>query len=315
MISFFESIISAIRNGNIYFNNKKEYTFVNNTGSVKYRYYISLILIAFIWGSTFPVIKNTLNFIDPLSFLFLRFSLASLSILPFIIKRIERKIALYGTIVGIILFFGYLTQTVGLEYTTPSMSGLITGLYVILTPILSVFILKRNMIRQEIFLAITAFLGVALMSISSSTGEILGNILTFFCAVSYALQIIYTEKYLKSGDALTFTFFQLLAVSILSLLFHPQAILEVSKIEIPYVAFSVLFNALLGSSIAIFVMSVAVKNTNSYISALILIAEPLFAVIVSTFVFRYPINIQTIVGGALILISMVYAIRMENRKS
>ncbi len=304
-----------MRNRNIYFNNGKTYTFESYTPVVKYRYYISLVMIAFIWGSTFPVIKNTLNFIDPLSFLFLRFSIASLSILPFIVRRLNKKIALYGSFVGIILFFGYFTQTVGLEYTSPSMSGLITGLYVILTPILSVFILKRSMIKSEILLAVIAFTGVALMSLSSSLGEILGNVLTFFCAVSYALQIIYTEKYLKDGDALTFTFFQLLAVSLLSLLFHPQAILEIGKITIPYVAFSVLFNALLGSSLAIFVMSVAVKNTNSYISALILIAEPLFAVIVSTLVFRYPINAQTIVGGAMILISMVYAIRMENKKS
>jgi drug/metabolite transporter (DMT)-like permease len=78
--------------------------------------------------------------------------------------------------------------------------------------------------------------------------------------------------------------------------------------------FSVLFNAVLGSALAIFVMSVAIKNTNSYISALILISEPLFAVLISTLVFRYPINVQTIVGGSLILVSMAIAIRIENKK-
>jgi len=234
--------------------------------------------------------------------------------LPLIIRRINRYLAIYGSIVGITLFFGYLTQTVGLEYTTPSMSGLITGLYVILTPILSIFFLKRKMVKTEIILATTAFLGVALMSLSSSSGELIGNILTLFCAISYALQIVLTEKYLKDGDALQFTFYQLLMVAILSLVFHPQGIFSFTKMEIPYVMFSVLFNAVLGSALAIFVMSVAIKNTNSYISALILISEPLFAVLISTLVFRYPINVQTIVGGSLILVSMAIAIRIENKK-
>jgi len=281
---------------------------------VKYKYYASLIFIAFIWGSTFPIIKETLLFVDPLSFLFLRFLIASIIILPLIIRRINRYLAIYGSIVGITLFFGYLTQTVGLEYTTPSMSGLITGLYVILTPILSIFFLKRKMVKTEIILATTAFLGVALMSLSSSSGELIGNILTLFCAISYALQIVLTEKYLKDGDALQFTFYQLLMVAILSLVFHPQGIFSFTKMEIPYVMFSVLFNAVLGSALAIFVMSVAIKNTNSYISALILISEPLFAVLISTLVFRYPINVQTIVGGSLILVSMAIAIRIENKK-
>jgi len=281
---------------------------------VKYKYYASLIFIAFIWGSTFPIIKETLLFVDPLSFLFLRFLIASIIILPLIIRRINRYLAIYGSIVGITLFFGYLTQTVGLEYTTPSMSGLITGLYVILTPILSIFFLKRKMVKTEIILATTAFLGVALMSLSSSSGELIGNILTLFCAISYALQIVLTEKYLKDGDALQFTFYQLLMVAILSLVFHPQGIFSFTKMEIPYVMFSVLFNSVLGSALAIFVMSVAIKNTNSYISALILISEPLFAVLISTLVFRYPINVQTIVGGSLILVSMAIAIRIENKK-
>jgi len=293
---------------------RKIVRFRKNHLAVKYKYYASLIFIAFIWGSTFPIIKETLSFVDPLSFLFFRFLVASVIVLPFIIRRINRNIAIYGSIVGVTLFFGYLTQTFGLEYTTPSMSGLITGLYVVLTPVLSVFFLKRKMVKIEILLASVAFLGVALMSLSTSSGELIGNILTLFCAISYALQIILTEKYLKDGDALQFTFFQLLMVALLSLAFHPQAILNFTKIEIPYVLFSVLFNAILGSALAIFIMSVAIKNTNSYISALILISEPLFAVLVSTIVFKYPINVQTIIGGSLIIISMIFAIRIENKK-
>lgn len=276
--------------------------------------YAGLIFIAAVWGSTFPIIKNTLIFIDPLSFLVYRFLIASLFLLPFILKKIKSREAVYGILVGIPLFVGYVTQTIGLNYTSPSMSGLITGLYVVLTPVLSIFILKTPRDYVKIMLALVAFAGMALMTVNSTSGQVIGNVLTLVCAFSYAIQLIYTEKFLKGGDALVFTFFQLLTVGILSLLFHPQSIVSAYKMENDYVLFSVLFNAIMGSALAIWIMSVAVKNTNSYISALILIMEPVFAVVISTFFFNYPVTVPMISGGIIILIAMVFAINRENKK-
>lgn len=276
--------------------------------------YAGLIFIAAVWGSTFPIIKNTLVFIDPISFLVYRFLIASLFLLPFILGKIRRKEAIYGTLVGIPLFVGYATQTIGLDYTSPSMSGLITGLYVVLTPVLSIFILKTGRDYIKILLAFIAFVGMALMTVNSTSGEMIGNLLTLVCAFAYAGQLIFTEKFLTDGNALVFTFFQLLTVGLLSLLFHPQSILAAGKLENGYVLFSVFFNAILGSALAIWIMSVAVKNTNSYISALILITEPVFAVVISTFLFNYPITIPMISGGVIILIAMIFAINRENKK-
>ncbi|MGC8574824.1 MAG: DMT family transporter [Thermoplasmata archaeon] len=276
--------------------------------------YIGLIFIAAIWGSTFPIIKNTLYYIDPLSFLVYRFLIASLFLLPFIIKRIRKKDAIYGSLVGVPLFLGYATQTIGLNYTSPSMSGLITGLYVVLTPVLSIFVLKTRRDYIKILLAVIAFIGMALMTVNSTSGELIGNLLTLVCAFAYAGQLIFTEKFLVDGDAMVFTFFQLLTVGVLSLLFHPQSIFAAVKLENYYVLLSVLFNAILGSALAIWIMSVAVKNTNSYISALILITEPIFAVLISTFLFKYPITVSMIIGGIIILVSMVFAINRENKK-
>ncbi len=276
--------------------------------------YLGLIFTAAVWGSTFPIIKTTLLYIDPLSFLVYRFLIASLFLLPFIVKKIGRKDALYGFIVGVPLFAGYATQTIGLNYTSPSMSGLITGLYVVLTPMLSIFILKTKRDYVKILLAVIAFIGMALMTVNSTSGEMIGNALTLVCAFAYAGQLILTEKFLVDGDPLVFTFFQLLTVGVLSLVFHPQSIFSAVRLENYYVLFSVLFNAVLGSALAIWLMSVAVKNTNSYISALILITEPIFAVLISTFLFRYPITISMIIGGIIILVSMVFAINRENKK-
>ena len=276
--------------------------------------YGSLVIVAVVWGATFPIIKLSLTFIDPISFLLFRFAIAAVVLLPFVIKKMNKRDAIYGTIVGIPLFLGYVTQTVGLQYTSPSMSGLITGIYIVLTPILSIFILRNGLDMVKIYLAVAAFVGMALMTISSTSGEALGNLLTIATAFCYALQLVLTEKYLKTGNPLVFTFFQLIVVAVLSLLISPGSVLKAGILTNGYVLFSVLFNAILGSTLAIWLMSVAIRNTNAYISALILIIEPVSAVMVSTVFFHFPVTTLMIIGGAIILVSMVLAINRENKK-
>ena len=276
--------------------------------------YGSLVIVAVVWGATFPIIKLSLTYIDPISFLLFRFAIAAVVLLPFVIKKMNKRDAIYGTIVGIPLFLGYVTQTFGLQYTSPSMSGLITGIYIVLTPILSIFILRNGLDMVKIYLAVAAFVGMALMTISSTSGEALGNLLTIATAFCYALQLVLTEKYLKTGNPLVFTFFQLIVVAVLSLLISPGSVLKAGILTNGYVLFSVLFNAILGSTMAIWLMSVAIKNTNAYISALILVIEPVSAVMVSTVFFHFPVTILMILGGAIILVSMVLAINRENKR-
>jgi drug/metabolite transporter (DMT)-like permease len=274
----------------------------------------SLLFVAIVWGSTFPIIKVSLSYIDPMSFLLFRFVIASLVLLPFIYKKINRRDALYGSLVGVPLFVGYVTQTIGLEYTSPSMSGLITGIYIILTPILSIFVLKNGADLVKIYLAMAAFVGMALMTVSSTSGEIIGNLLTLVTAVCYALQMVLTEKYLLKGDPLVFTFFQLVIVAVLSLLVSPGSVMKVGALTNSYVLFSVLFNAILGTSLAIWFMSAAIRSISAYLSALILVIEPVSAVVVSTIFFHFPISGLMVLGGVIILVAMVLAINRENKK-
>lgn len=274
-----------------------------------------LFFVAIVWGTTFPIIAVSLKYIDPMSFLLFRFTIASVIMLPFIFRKINRRDAIYGSIVGIPLFLGYVTQTYGLEYTSPSMSGLITGIYIVLTPILSIFILRNGVDMVKIYLTIAAFLGMALMSVTSTSGELLGNVLTLGTAICYALQMVLTEKYLSDGNPLVFTFFQLVVVALLSLVVSPLSVLKAGTLGNSYVLFSVLFNAVLGTTLAIWIMSVAIRNISAYLSALILILEPVSAVAISTIFFHYKVTPLMMVGGGTILVSMVLAINRENRKS
>ncbi len=273
-----------------------------------------LIFVAVVWGSTFPIIATSLKFIDPMSFLLFRFIIASLVLFPFIYKRINKRDAIFGSLVGIPLFLGYVTQTYGLEYTSPSMSGLITGIYIILTPILSIFILKNGVDMVKIYLTVAAFVGMVLMSVTSTSGQILGNVLTVGTAIFYALQMVLTEKYLVKGDPMVFTFFQLVVVAVLSLVVSPESVLKVGVLTNSYVLFSILFNAILGTTLAIWILSLSIKSISAYLTALILIIEPVSAVAVSTIFFHYPVTSLMLLGGVIILVSMVLAINRENKK-
>ena len=270
--------------------------------------------MAVVWGSTFPIISTSLKFIDPMSFLLFRFIIASLVLLPFIYKRINKRDAIFGSLVGIPLFLGYVTQTYGLEYTSPSMSGLITGIYIILTPVLSIFILKNGVDMVKIYLTVAAFVGMALMSVTSTSGQILGNVLTVGTAIFYALQMVLTEKYLVKGDPMVFTFFQLVVVAVLSLVVSPESVLKVGVLTNSYVLFSILFNAILGTTLAIWILSLSIKSISAYLTALILIIEPVSAVAVSTIFFHYPVTSLMLLGGVIILVSMLLAINRENKK-
>ncbi|MCW6158016.1 MAG: DMT family transporter [Thermoplasmatales archaeon] len=273
-----------------------------------------LIFVAVVWGSTFPIIATSLKFIDPMSFLLFRFIIASLVLFPFIYKRINKRDAIFGSLVGIPLFLGYVTQTYGLEYTSPSMSGLITGIYIILTPVLSIFILKNGVDMVKIYLTLAAFVGMVLMSVTSTSGQILGNVLTVGTAICYALQMVLTEKYLVKGDPMVFTFFQLVVVAVLSLVVSPESVLKIGVLTNSYVLFSILFNAILGTTLAIWILSLSIKSISAYLSALILIIEPVSAVAVSTIFFHYPVTFLILLGGVIILISMVLAINRESKK-
>lgn len=273
-----------------------------------------LIFVAVVWGSTFPIISTSLKFIDPMSFLLFRFIIASLVLFPFIYKRINKRDAIFGSLVGIPLFLGYVTQTYGLEYTSPSMSGLITGIYIILTPVLSIFILKNGVDMVKIYLTVAAFVGMVLMSVTSTSGQILGNVLTVGTAIFYALQMVLTEKYLVKGDPMVFTFFQLVVVAVLSLVVSPESVLKVGVLTNSYVLFSILFNAILGTTLAIWILSLSIKSISAYLTALILIIEPVSAVAVSSIFFHYPVTSLMLLGGVIILVSMLLAINRENKK-
>ncbi len=274
----------------------------------KIKYFLLLISVVFFWGLTFPMMKLALFYISPVLLLSLRFLLSAVLMIPLIFKNkklFEKNNLVFGIIGGILLFLAYYFQTVGLKYTTSSQSGLITGMYVILLPLISLLYIKIKLNKIDVFAVSIGFIGLVLMSsFNFSSHYTFGDILTFICAIFYALQTVYIYKYTKFLDSMVFTFYQLLVVGVLSSLFLPFHV-DFSGLVVPVVIFTIVFTAIFASLYAILINTKALLYIEPTAAGVIYVGEPVFAVITSIIIIDEVPTMYTVVGGIIIVIAML----------
>ena len=271
-------------------------------------YSIFLLLITFFWGVTFPLIKVSLEYISPLPFLALRFSVSTIIILPFVMKKRQfrdRKAMIYGFWAGFYLMLGYVFQTIGLLYTSAGASGLITGLYVVILPLISIVYLKTRVSRIIIISSITAFTGLIIMSTGAFSGALgwFGDILTMICAFAYAANLAYLSKRAAEFDSYVFSFYQLLMVAVFSALAIPFIPGERFLLN-TYVIFTILFTAIFAGVLAIFVTTKAMIYVEPSVAGIIFVGEPIFAALTSVWLIDEHLSLYTIIGGTIMVIAI-----------
>lgn len=248
----------------------------------KLRADILLILITMIWGASFPLMKIVLAYIPAYSYLSLRFLLAGI-VMAFLFRRhmarISRRALLYGCIIGLFMFGGMAFQVVGLYTTTASNSGFITGLNVVIVPIIASVLLKKKPDRASLIGVLMAFAGLFFLSGGLSFNFNFGDFLTFLCAICWALQIIAIDKFTETEDPVLLAVIQLFFVSIASSVFWIASDLGKPFVINKTVVFILLFTAVLGSALGFGGQTIAQKYTTPSHTALILTAEPVFAAI------------------------------------
>lgn len=183
---------------------------------------LALTLTTLIWGATFPATKAALAQIPPFTFLFLRFLIgAALAVGTYVLiggrLRADRVVLRISAIATLFLFVGYVTQTVGLKYTTASNSAFITVLYVVFVPI----ILRRFEGRTWLSAAL-ALMGLWFL-VNPSLDVNVGDLWTLACAVAFAAHIACIEIYARRGDAALFFLWQMVLVTVL---FGPAMLIE-----------------------------------------------------------------------------------------
>ncbi len=268
-----------------------------------------LLLVTFFWGLTFPIIKLALTFVSPVLFLSLRFLLSALFLVPFLRNRnaFSRTNMKYGTIAGALLFIGYYFQTVGLEFTVAAKSGIITGTYVVLIPVISYFYLKKKIRRMDSIASIMAFAGLIIMSAGNvSNAQVqLGDILTLICAFGYAFQVAYVSKHSRNLDSTVFTFYQILVVGVLSTIALPTYPLAHQVINY-YVVFAIFFTAAFAGVFGYYINTKALIFVEPTTAGIIFVGEPIFAAVTSVIINGDVLGILGVLGGGIMVLAMFF---------
>src|SRR5258708_17834296 len=187
-----------------------------------------LVFVTMIWGSSFLIVQHTLKLTGPFTCLAMRFSIGALVLAVIFHKRlaqITRAEIITGSIIGLFLFGTYALQTTGLQYTTSSKAGFITGLYVPLVAILAVPLLGQKPTLGSMLGVMLSVAGLILISVNSSFQFTfgLGELLVMGCAIASALHVICISKFVPRGDAMNLAIVQIALTAVLSFIAIPIA--------------------------------------------------------------------------------------------
>jgi drug/metabolite transporter (DMT)-like permease len=174
---------------------------------------LALVAITAVWGVTFVQVKDAVALYPLFAFLAVRFAIATgvLAVPAFArVRSLGRDGAAGGVLLGMLLAAGYVLQTAGLERTTVSSTGFITGLYVVLTPLLALVIFRARIGRAAWAGVVLATVGLAMLS-GIHAGSVAGDLLVLAASAVYSLQIVLLERYASWVDALAFTFVEMAA--------------------------------------------------------------------------------------------------------
>lgn len=238
-----------------------------------------LALIAAIWGSTFVIVKAALEDASVLLFLALRFSLGAAALALMFRKRLEwgRSTVLGGSVAGLFLIVGYILQTEGLRYTTASKSGFLTGLYIVLVPLLSAAVYKIVPGWREWLGVGLAMCGMALMTLEGASLRInYGDALTLVAAVAFAAHILLLGRLAKDGSTEGLSLAQIATGAVVCWLAIP--VLEQPRVEwTPRLIAALLVTGVIATAFVFAAQTWAQKHTTPTRTALLFALEPVFA--------------------------------------
>lgn len=272
--------------------------------------HLLLVLITLLWGLTFVQIKAALAYVSPLYFNAIRMTLATLAMCLIFHKELSRltvKAVRAGVIVGVFLWLGYEFQTVGLKYTTASKSAFLTGICVVLVPILLAVFFGRRVNRWVTVGATTAFVGLYLMAFPANGGEAFrlssvnkGDWLSLACAVMFAFQIIFIGRATRK-----YPFRQIATVLIGSCTMLMWLTIPVTEKPFitwnPTVIWAIAITGLLCTAFAFSIQAWAQQFTPPTHAALIFTLEPVFAGVASWLLLGERLGARGWLGAVLII--------------
>ena len=271
-----------------------------------------LLVTAIVWGSGFVVTAIALEYLTAYQVMAGRFLLASIILTVLFgarLKKASRSVIWKGALLGTILYIAFALQTVGLQYTTPSKNAFLTAVNVLVVPLIAYAVYKRKVDRFEVIGAVTALIGIALLSLQSSFTMNIGDILTLLCAVAFAFDIFYTNKFVQNEDAILLTIIQFISAAVISALFVlvrgdiPTSIESIGTGGL----FSIVYLAVFSTIVAYLFQNIAFKYTSATQGAIILSMESFFGMVFSVVFLHEVLTGRMVIGAALILAAIIFS--------
>ena len=262
-----------------------------------------LVGVTAVWGWTFTVVRDAVAVFPVLGFLAIRFTIASVALSPVSLRRMSARTLRTGLAIGVVLGVGYFFQTLGLRYTTPTNSGLVTGLFLLFVPLFD-RLLHGVRLRRLLWAEVAVcFVGMALL-VGEGRAELrIGDALTVVAAAAYGLHIALLSRHAREHDPAALTMGQMLAVAVGAAAAWP--LLEPLSLPPAPVWVALLITGVLASGVAFYVQTFVQSRLSALRAGIIIATEPLFAAVFGYLLAGDRLSASQLRGGMLLLGAIV----------
>ncbi len=266
---------------------------------------LALLGLTASWGSTFFLIKDLLDRVPVLDFLALRFALASVALLllaPRALTRLSPAARRYAVVLGLLYGVAQILQTTGLAHTPASVSGFITGMYVVCTPLLAAVLLRQRVSALTWGAVLLAMAGLGVLTLSGlSVG--FGEAITLVSAVLYALHIVGLGAWSTAREAMGMTIIQLVVITLVCLVVTAPDGVVLPSSRGDWLA--VVYMAVVPGALALAGQTWAQAHLPATRSAIIMTMEPVFAALFAIGLGGEAMTVRVAVGGLMVLSAML----------
>ncbi|MEY8561497.1 DMT family transporter [Eggerthellaceae bacterium 3-80] len=272
------------------------------------KYKLLIVAATIIWGLSFVFMKDAVDVLPPAWLIGVRFMATGL-ILAVVFRRkfaasLNKAYLIRGTIIGVLVFLAFWTQTIGLAHTTPGKNAFLTGTYCVLVPFAWWLFARRRPTRYNIIAAVLCVAGIGLVSLQESAGDLtlgFGDAMTLVCSVFFALHIVYVSKFTDTCDALALTVYQFLVGGVCGMLVgaFTETLPSLSAIT-PDFLWNMVYLVIFASCMALVFQNIGLAHVAPAPASLLLSLESVFGVVFSVLLYGEVLTLKLVCGFALI---------------
>ncbi len=275
----------------------------------KFQADLGLLAVTFFWGSTFIISKIILEEVPLPVYLFLRLGIAAIALdiaAMRYVKELDKETVIHGTILGGLLYLSYFFQMWGIQFTSASNAGFITGLSVALVPVFGYIFFKFKPSFTALIGVLFALLGLLLLTGANPLDWNKGDLLVFVCAAAVTFHVIYTGKFAPKHNVYLLTAVQLTVLALLTLLALPFSEFKWPQLTVKNISVLV-YLGIMGTVFTFLMQTAMQRYTTTTRTAVVFAMEPVFAALFAFVIAGETLSVAGWIGGLLIVVGMISA--------